>query len=798
MISGALAEFLFETCGALHSEIVIFVLAIFAHVFISGQHRMKPRRPRKLGKVLQEDNAEQFLRSPGVQSSTYCVLLSGAETSEDAQRIFAEASENGCLTKNVLETASEFAVKSGDKAFADAIIQCLPATPPLSVVASLLRVNAEKTHDHKSGDVAVLQLFEQRCSRMELWPNMQAVRLVLDAALRCERSDLVAKLMTWAPRDVTRLIALLKTLGTERRLKDAMCVFRVCCCKTNYVYNTFLDVCIDCSNMEAAGETMAEAVEAGVADVVTYNTMIGGHLRKGSIKEARSVLKAMRHARLQPDSVTFNEFLGWAMKCGTTDSWGIVDEMKVCGLRPDNVTCTILLRSMNTDGRHSDLERAMAMVDEREEEMDEILFCSMIDPCIQARRFDLLIPHLKRQQSLKYPPMKSAHTYGSIIRAFGLAHDIRGVWDTWHQMQKRHITMTSVVLGCMVEALVTNADPDGGYKLIHEMLSNKQTQPLLNAVIYCSVLKGFSHQKRFDSVWRVYQEMLSEKVELSIKAYNALIDACVRCGEGRRIVPILEDMVNQGLEPNLITYSTILKSYCQENRLEKAFTLLDGMRRTTQFAPNEIMYNQLLDGCARQGLFDRGTEVLNEMLAAGISPSNYTLTVLVKLANRSNRLSRAFQFVEELSTKFKFQLNFHVYSNLIHSCISHKDLPRAFSVVKMMADVKMRPDARMYEQLLRACTVGGDPEGAAGLLRAACGLKCAYPLFAVSRASPMQPEGGLSPETVSWVVAMIAERDEKLATKLALDLQQVTGFENLSSPPKSQDAKYVKRSKNLH
>merc|ERR1719197_2289802 len=114
----------------------------------------------------------------------------------------------------------------------------------------------------------------------------------------------------------------------------------------------------------------------------------------------------------------------------------------------------------------------------------------------------------------------------------------------------------------------------------------------------------------------------------------------------KRIPELLRNMTAQGIEPNLITYSAILKGYCQENRLDEAFELMQGMVQTTKFKPDEVMYNTLLDGCARQGLYDRGMSVLGNMQAAGVNPSNFTLSVLVKLCSRSKRLLRGFELVQ--------------------------------------------------------------------------------------------------------------------------------------------------------
>ena len=62
-----------------------------------------------------------------------------------------------------------------------------------------------------------------------------------------------------------------------------------------------------------------------------------------------------------------------------------------------------------------------------------------------------------------------AHTYGSIIRAYGSNNDIRCAWNTWEEMKKQHVAPISVTVGAMVEALATNRDIEAGYELILEI-----------------------------------------------------------------------------------------------------------------------------------------------------------------------------------------------------------------------------------------------------------------------------------------------------------------------------------------
>merc|ERR1719199_210893 len=125
----------------------------------------------------------------------------------------------------------------------------------------------------------------------------------------------------------------------------------------------------------------------------------------------------------------------------------------------------------------------------------------------------------------------------------------------------------------------------------------------------------------------------------------------------------------------LVTYSAIIKGYCGKNMLDEAFELFHEVANNTDFEPDEIMYNTLLDGCARQALYNRGMDVFEMMQKSGVRPSNFTLSVLVKLANRGKKLEKAFEICEKLSSAHRFRLNVHVVANLIQACINHHDLP---------------------------------------------------------------------------------------------------------------------------
>jgi len=585
-------------------------------------------------------------------------------------------------------------------------------------------------------------------------------------------------------------LAAIKAAAAMGNFDEANAAFQSCRMKSSAHYNSFLDACVSYKQTSVAERVVAEAQVAQKADGKTFHTLMKAFLNVGDFKAARKVIDDMRSSEFTPSCTMFNEMLDATVLRNVDEAWRVMDDMAKTNVKPTRVTCSILLKCVQQASSKSLLERTLRMVDDMTEEMDEVLFCSVIEACIRTRRTDLLLVTLKRQQTSKCVQLQSSHAYGSVIRAYGVLQDVSGVWATWREMQRRRVDVTSITLGCMVESIVTNTSPESGYELIQEVSSDPLRRPLLNAVIYGSVLKGFSHQKQFDRMWAVYQEMLQTGVQFTVATYNAIVDACARCNEMNRVASLLKEMVDSGIKPNIITYSAIIKGYCQDNRIELALGVMTEMQNSVDLSPDEHTYNTVINGCARRGLYDKGMALLEQMCDAGIPPSNFTLSVVVKLASRGRQVDKAFELVDELSQKFKLRPNVHVYNNLIQACTWHKSCEVAMKVVERMAQQGVRLDVRSYSLLLKACVEWNEPQQAADLLRVACGLPGTSHRLINLPSRCLQPQEWLPVDLIAETLEGVAKRGRvpgdarqagrALAQQLYGELKQVPIYARLN------------------
>merc|ERR1719375_1544896 len=241
-----------------------------------------------------------------------------------------------------------------------------------------------------------------------------------------------------------------------------------------------------------------------------------------------------------------------------------------------------------------------------------------------------------------------------------------------------------------------------------------------------------------------------------------------------RVPELLEDMKTSLVQPDIITYSTIVKGYCLSGDVDRAFQVLEEMKQDGRYMPDEIMYNSLLDGCAKQHRVEEALKLLEQMRDSGVVPSNYTLSILVKLMGRSRRLNQAFTIIDELCALHGFRPNIQVYTCLIQACIHNRQMDRALSLHDtMIEEAGCQPDQKLYSVLARGCLQAGFTEKAAQVVRCAYHLP-GHNMATSKRNGPTGVEHWLMEEVVVKLNAG-SKTEKDIAQKLVADVKDCRG-----------------------
>jgi len=589
--------------------------------------------------------------------------------------------------------------------------------------------------------------------------------------------------------DVNAVVPKIRACARAKDLKGAQAAFdsleAAGAVASAQAHNCLIEAYLQCEDLDGGLKHFREVASAGTADVVTYNTVLKALLSSNQMAEGKKLLREMSERGLPASRVTFHQLLNAEVAAGNQRGiWKVVDEMQAAGHTPDVVTCSILAKCLK-DGAHPwNVERVMNLVAELSGPIDEVLLSSMVEACMRMRRMDVLSKLLSQcnddEKSLKL----TAPSYGSLIKAYAHISDVTRMWALWHEMVRREVKPTAVTLGCMIDALVTNGSVNDAWDLVNQVYANEETRDLVNTVIYSTIVKGLAKEQDVKRVFALFTEMTERAIPCNVITYNTMIDACARCWSMDRVPQLLESMRKEGVEPDLVTYSSLVKGYSLAGDVRRGFKVVEEMKSSGKLLPDEIMYNVLLDGCARETLVEEALKLLQSMKDAGIAPSNHTLSILVKLLGRAKRVKEAFKTVEDLTVQYGLRPNIQVYTCLIQACLNNRKLDQAMAAHdKMIADSYCKPDERAYTVLVRGCLQAN------GLDQAFYALRCAYFLREDLR-QRRHPAPGVESDVLVEVIARLRAADSKqqaAATQLVAELKEQRGIDvdALPKPAKS-------------
>jgi pentatricopeptide repeat protein len=510
------------------------------------------------------------------------------------------------------------------------------------------------------------------------------------------------------------LLATVKTLGAQGKLEDALAAIDKAAdagmAKRTQLLNALLDSLVHGGHATLASNLFEQMKIKEDVDTVTYNIVLRSWLSQNrDIAEVKALLREMTGLGLAANAVTFNELLSDRARAGDRPGiWGLISKMCAAGgIGVNKVSLTILLKSLDDSTSVEEIKRVVFLLERLEEPVDEVLRAAAAEACVRLKepgRISEVMELLIESGGCEARPSMSAATYGGLIKAHGRAHDLKGAWETWKTMMRNSVQPTSITTGCMVEALVANGTVDDAWTLVQEMIADEKQCDSINTVIYSTVLKGFAHAWKLERCFDVLGEMQCHGIQCNTITYNTLLDACTKCGSMDRVSEVFGEMQRNAVEPDLITYSTLVKGFCRAGDLERAFDLVQDVKQDGSLKLDEIVYNSLLDGCARQQKVDQAMEVLSDMRTADIVPSNYTLSILVKLLGRARRLKQAFALVEDLCGAYNIRLNVQVYTCLIQACLQNQKIDRALAVHdEMVQGLGREPDCKAYSVLLSGC-----------------------------------------------------------------------------------------------
>jgi len=117
---------------------------------------------------------------------------------------------------------------------------------------------------------------------------------------------------------------------------------------------------------------------------------------------------------------------------------------------------------------------------------------------------------------------------------------------------------------------------------------------------------------------------------------------------------------------------------------------------------DEVIYNSILDGCAKTQNFEKALSIFEDMKKLNIKRSNVTYSILVKLYANNKLEDKALQILDEMVLN-GIKPGIIVYTCLIQTCFRSKRFDQAIKLFECLKSDGLKPDHVLFNTVINGC-----------------------------------------------------------------------------------------------
>ncbi|KAI5063595.1 hypothetical protein GOP47_0022142 [Adiantum capillus-veneris] len=398
--------------------------------------------------------------------------------------------------------------------------------------------------------------------------------------------------------------ALISAYTRQGRMQDALDCFDEMLHKglspNAMTFTSILKACGDLKAAERGEQIHAEISRQGLlgSDDVLRNALVHMYVKCGALSKAQQILETLS----SQDVCCWSALIvGYAQKGEDLQAFHCFEKMRSKGLSPDSRSLSCILKVC---GSMKALNKGQEIHDEISKrgllENDVVLGNALVGMYVKCG--DLA----KAQQVHEELPTRDAVSWNVLIGGFAQHGQGEQAISCFEKMQREGICPDKVTFTYILQACGSIGAADKGEQ-VHEMIA---IQGLLenDIVLGTALVDMYANCGALAKAHQVLQELSSRDVF----TWSALIAGYVKHGHGEQALQSFEQMKREGLSPDSVVLSCVLKACSIVAPLEGK-KLHDEIARKGLLGKNIVLDNALIHMYVKCGVLDKAQEVLEEL-----------------------------------------------------------------------------------------------------------------------------------------------------------------------------------------
>ncbi|XVF14366.1 hypothetical protein REPUB_Repub09cG0052700 [Reevesia pubescens] len=458
--------------------------------------------------------------------------------------------------------------------------------------------------------------------------------------------------------------------------------------KDCFVMNSLLAMYMNCGKKEEGGKVFYSMWEP---NVVSWNSMISGYFKNGCAKEALGIFKKMVDDEVEMDRATVVSVLpvcsflkelevgrrvyelvkekGWGEKIVVRNA--LVDMFAKCGsmeearlvfdgmVERDVVTWTSLINVYILNGDVRAALRFCSLMVLEGVRPNSITLASLLSACGESK--NLMDGRCLHGWAIRQKLEPDVMLETSLIDLYAKCNHFDLSFQVFKRTsKKKKVPWNAILAGCIHNRLGNEA-----IKLFKQMLI-EGVKP--DADTLKSFLPAYAIRAELQQAMNMHSYLIRSGSLSNSEIATALVDIYSKCGSLESAHMIFNGIPNENKD--IYLWSVIIAGYGAHGHGEIAVSLFKEMVQAG-VKPNEVTFTSVLHACSHAGLVDEGLDLFKFMLRNHqISPQADHYTCIVDLLGRSGRPDEAYDIIRTMP----FAPSHVIWGALLGACVIHENV----------------------------------------------------------------------------------------------------------------------------
>ncbi|XP_010912918.3 pentatricopeptide repeat-containing protein At5g50280, chloroplastic [Elaeis guineensis] len=395
------------------------------------------------------------------------------------------------------------------------------------------------------------------------------------------------------------------------------------------------------------------------------------------------------------DVCVYNAAISGLSCCGRyDDAWRVFEDLEANNIKPDHVTCSILITVMRKTGKHAkDAWDFFECMNRKGVKWNLEVFGALIKSfCDEGLKKESLIIQSEME---KKGISSNVIIYNTLMDAYVKSNQVEEAEGLFVEMKEKGLKPTTATYNILMDAYSRRMQPE----IVEALLSEMQSLGLKpNIKSYTCLISAYGRQRKMsDMAADSFLRMKKAGIKPTSHSYTALIHAYSVGGWHEKAHAAYQNMKREGIKPSIETYTALLDAFRRASETEKLMEVWKEMINN-QVEGTRVTFNILLDGLAKHGLYVQARDVIHEFGRIGLQPTVMTYNILMNAYARGGQHNKLPQLLKEM-TALELNPDSVTYSTMIYAYVRVRDFTKAFYYHKQMVRSGQVPDARSYQKL---------------------------------------------------------------------------------------------------